>query len=67
MWATDSSGNYTATVAAGSGTSLGIEQAETVSASGFEWGWRHRRRRYPVIEAFGSTRLVELGSNFFLR
>ena len=31
IWATDSNGNYTATVAAGSGTKFEVEQAESFS------------------------------------
>ena len=65
IWATDSSGNYTATVAAGSGTSLGIEQAESILHQDLN-GDGVIGVASTVIEAFGSTRLVELGSNFFL-
>ena len=65
VWSTDSSGNYTANViGAVSRTSIALESFET----SFQQDLNGDGVISPpaVIEAFGSTSLVELGNNFYL-
>ena len=65
IWTVDANGNYTSTIAAGSGTNLGIEQAESVLHQDIN-GDGTIGVVPTVIETIGSTSLVEIGGNFYL-
>jgi hypothetical protein len=72
VWATDSSGNYTSNIINGvSGTSNALESLEPVfhqdlNGDGSVGPPTTGNPPSTVIEAFGSTSLVEVGSNYFL-
>src|SRR5262249_34085736 len=72
VWATDSSGNYTSNIINGvSGTSNALESLEPVfhqdlNGDGSIGPPTTGNPPGTVIEAFGSTSLVEVGSNYFL-
>jgi serralysin len=66
VWATDSSGNYTSNlVMPGSGTSLSLETIETSFHQDLN-GDGVIGVPVTAIEAFGSSKLVEVGNNFYL-
>jgi serralysin len=65
IWTTDSSGNYISDDSTQSGTSLAIETAETLFHQDLN-GDGVIGIPSTVIEADGSTSLVETGNNFFL-
>ena len=69
IWNTDSSGNTTSIGAVLSSTSLALETAETVLHQDLNGDGVIGPPPLPttIIESFGSTSLVEVGTNFFLR
>jgi 20S proteasome alpha/beta subunit len=68
IWNTDSSGNYVSNSAVMSGTSTALESFETSFHQDLNGDGLIGLPTLPktVIEAFGSTSLVEVGSNYFL-
>ncbi|MCG2671612.1 NF038122 family metalloprotease [Bradyrhizobium sp. GCM10023182] len=67
IWYTDSSGNYQSNSGAVSGTSGTLEQAETIFHQDLNGdGIIGVPKASPTIEAYGSTGLVQSGSNFYM-
>jgi hypothetical protein len=66
LWTIDSNGNYVSSSSAIGGTSSALETAETVLHQDLNGDGVIGVAAANVIEAAGSTRLVELGSNFYL-
>ena len=67
VWNTDSNGNY---ISNPIGICVGNQHRAGIAGDQFPSGFERRRRdrhsRPTVIEAFGSTSLVEVGNNYFL-
>ena len=67
VWNTDSSGNYISNiVGVVSGTSTALESLETSFHQDLNGDGMIGVRHVTMIEAFGSTSLVEVGNNFYL-